>query len=256
MADKERIALLISGSGTTMAAMITEWQRDERLRVRLDLAAVISSKSDAPGIGKAKDLGVPESDIVVVNSREHTNSDGSRNNDSFGNRLAEVFREKRVGRFIQTGWIPFTPSAITDEWEGFNQHPGDPTEFGKLHGRQVHAAVVYFSDHVDRQIETRAVAHRVLPGIDDGAVVVYESVPVLKIENEAGIQKEREGFMRRVESLKDAVLPVEHRVQIELLRQLAQGTERDLDLPPISLPNEQALLQNSKARAREIYKHG
>ena len=69
---KERLASLISGGGTTMQEIVKACQSGE---VPMDLGCVISSSSTAGGIKRAKDLGIPEKDIVVIDPNNFRGED-------------------------------------------------------------------------------------------------------------------------------------------------------------------------------------
>ena len=69
---KERLATLISGGGTTMQEIIRACQSGE---IPLDVACVISSTPTAGGIEKARRLGIPDTDIVVVDPNEFRGDD-------------------------------------------------------------------------------------------------------------------------------------------------------------------------------------
>lgn len=260
MADsRERLAILISGSGTTMAEMVNAIQSDPRLQRRIEIAAVISSKLDAGGINKAKALGVPNQDILVVDPRSHRFPDGRRNPDGFGDELSSVMKAREVTVFTQNGWIPQTPKTVIDEWRGYNQHPGDPRDFGKIYGMQVHAAALRFSDELPRAVPTFAIAHEVIPEIDGGAIVLYESVIMPKPTTEdALLRGEAAGFrfMERAGELQQAVLPREHAIWVRFLHNIADGSVHEVFPPRVVFPGEEMIRDNAKQFAVRLYPHG
>jgi folate-dependent phosphoribosylglycinamide formyltransferase PurN len=243
--NKERLAILISGGGTTMAEMIKATQSEPQLRKRIEIAAVISSRSDAYGIGKAVALGVPAKDIVVVDPRDYRGRDGKKDQGLFGEKLAEEFRRREVTVFTQNGWLPQTPSIVVENWDGYNQHPGDPRDFGQVYGRQVHASALRFSDQVDRGVPTFAVAHRVTTEIDGGDIVGYESIMMQKPSFEERADYEG-SISHRVLYLQQEVLPAEHRVQIRLLRRIAEGSVPTVHMPRVVFSGEERIVASSK----------
>jgi len=110
---KERLATLISGSGTTMQEIIKASQSGE---VDIDIACVISSNEEAGGIKKAKELGIPDKDIVVVNPKD----------EKFGPQIVKILKDHGATVVTQNGWLPFTPEMVIEEFPDriFNQHPG------------------------------------------------------------------------------------------------------------------------------------
>ena len=57
---KERLAILISGTGTTMTEIIKSQQSGA---LNLDVTCIISNNPDAPGLVAAKQLGIPQKNI-------------------------------------------------------------------------------------------------------------------------------------------------------------------------------------------------
>lgn len=265
MADsKERLAILISGGGTTMDRMIEAMQDTKGrpyLAKGIELAAVIASRDDAGGIDKALARGILEKDIVIIDPRNYRGPDGKRSQDLFGNRLAEEFRAREVTVYTQNGWLPVTPDL---EAKGYNQHPGDPREFGGIYGRQVHAAVLDFSDNVarlseDRQVSTWPAAHEVTSVVDGGAIVLFDSVSVprpMPEDLELTGEKAEARFRERVADLQGRVLQVEHQVQIELLMHIAEGRVRPREMVSHVLPGEEGIRDAAKVRAVQLYPNG
>jgi phosphoribosylglycinamide formyltransferase 1 len=202
---KERLATLISGNGTTMAEIIKACQSGG---LPIDIACVISSKVTAGGIKRAFELGIPESDIVVVNPRMYEDSE------AFGTALLHELQSRDVTIVTQNGWLHRTPDAVIDAFPEriFNQHPGPVPEFGGdgMYGKRVHAARLAFLKATGRDYWTEAVVHRVTPVYDDGAVVKSEQVAIFPDDT--------------IETLQSRVLPVEHRIQIEFLQEFIEGS--------------------------------
>ena len=81
---RERLATLISGGGTTMAEIIKAVKSGEI--PDMEIACVISSKDNAGGLEKAKNLGVPETDIVTIDPHQV----------QFSEKLLEELRKRGV----------------------------------------------------------------------------------------------------------------------------------------------------------------
>jgi folate-dependent phosphoribosylglycinamide formyltransferase PurN len=221
-----------------MEKIIMSCQQEE---FPVDIACVVSSKSAAGGVERAKQCGIPEEDILVIDPRTFPSPE------AFGAALLQTFSEREVTLITQNGWLVRTPDAVIDAYRDriFNQHPGPVPEFGgaSMFGRRVHAARLGFIRGTDREYWTEAVAHRVTEQLDGGAVVVSERVDVLPEDT--------------VEALAARVLPVEHAVQLRLLQGFVDGTLSDQpSRPTLVFPGEAELLETVKYQARREYPNG
>lgn len=241
----ERLASLISGGGTTMNEIVKATQSGEI--PDMEIACIIASKAEAGGIEKARKLGVLESDIVIINPHDFR-MDGLMKIDreAFGRRILEVLHQHNATVITQNGWIPYTPDSVTLAYEGriFNQHPGDPKQFGGkgMMGKAVHAAVLEFQRLAGRTFDTPVVAHYAQSGLDTGAVVKRQYAPVFSDDT--------------VDALQARALLLEHQVQIALLQDFVRGNVSALEPHILVHPSELELLKEAKRRACEAYPHG
>jgi phosphoribosylglycinamide formyltransferase 1 len=225
MPEKLRLAIFISGSGTTMEAIGYACQENDPLYGRIEPVLVIASRSDAGGIPKAENLGIP---IQIVERKSFENGQ------LFGEKLLSYLYQYNVEYINQNGWLPFTPKNVVECFKNkiFNQHPG-PTEFGGkgMHGLAVHAAVLEFQRLTGRKFPTEAVIHKVTNVVDGGAVVARREVQIYPGDTP--------------ELLRDRVIKVEHALQIDFLNQLSQGiiTELYREKPLVHKGEEQKLIQ-------------
>jgi len=90
-----RIALLISGGGTTMEAIIKA-ARDGQLP-KVHPALVISSSENAGGIEKAKNLGIKEENILITKPR------GFEAEEDFGKAIISECRKRDVDFLPERG---------------------------------------------------------------------------------------------------------------------------------------------------------
>jgi folate-dependent phosphoribosylglycinamide formyltransferase PurN len=238
-----RIALLISGGGTTAASIISACSNG--LLKGVEPALVIASSADAPGIKRVLDLGMPHSDVVVIDPKT------CEGVEDFGNKILSACEERKVEFIGQYGWLCLTPKNVIEKYEGkmTNQHPGplDPgrPDFGGkgMFGMRVHAARLLFVNKTGRDFWTEATAQRVGMNFDEGAVLHKKQVPILANDT--------------VESLAARALPVEHEVQIEVLSDFATGAVREiLRETPLVRPNEYAILEQCKEEAIKLYPKG
>lgn len=240
---KERLATLISGGGTTMQAIIEACQLGE---VSMDVACVISSSATAGGMEKAKRLGIPGIDIIVVDPNSFRSGDGKVNQDAFGQALLEELKIRGVTVVTQNGWLPLTPETVIDAFKEtiFNQHPGPKKETRATHGIQPHAVMLYIAQRTGRNNGTEVIAHRVNEKWDDGLTVGIMPVSILDINEDP-------------ETLQKRALPVEHKLQITLLQQVARGDVKEVvSQTQYIKPGEEHILLAARKYARERYPNG
>ncbi|MDP3955357.1 MAG: formyltransferase family protein [bacterium] len=241
---KERLATLISGGGTTMQEIVKACQSGE---VPMDVACVISSNPTAGGIEKAHRLGIPDKDIVVVDPNKFRGDDKKVDQEGFGLKILQELKERGVTVVTQNGWLPLTPEVVVDEYPEtmFNQHPGPVPEFGGqgMYGRRVHAARLLFTRMTKRDPWTEAIAQRVHRDYDRGVVVKSARVEILPKDT--------------ADDLQQRVLPVEHRVQIDLLKDVVSGNIREVATREVLVrPGEEQVLFLAKRIAKMLYPHG
>lgn len=241
---KERLATLISGGGTTMQKIIGACRSGE---IPMDVACIISSSRTAGGIEKARFLGIPDKDIVVIDPNEFRRDDKKVDLKNFGLRILEELKARGVTVVTQNGWLPLTPGNVIDEFPGmiFNQHPGPVPEFGGqgMYGRRVHAARLIFVRMTERDYWTEAIGQRVHRNYDQGVVVKSARIDILPEDT--------------VEDLQKRVLLVEHQVQIALLKDVASGNIREAATRGTLIkPGEEQILILAKKVAKILYPHG
>lgn len=241
---KERLASLISGGGTTMEQIVKACQSGE---VPMEIACIISSNPNAGGIEKAQRLGIPDEDIIVIDPNDFRGVDRKVDQEGFGLKLLKELDRHGATVVTQNGWLPLTPELVIDRYKEtiFNQHPGPVPEFGGsgMYGRRVHAAVLIFRRTTKREMWTEVIGQRVYKDYDQGAVVKSSRVDILPPDT--------------VEDLQQRALPVEHRVQIALLKDVARGDVRELNREePLIKPGEEKILFLAKRVGKLLYPKG
>lgn len=239
-----KLALFISGGGTTMEAIIKACREGKLMNVKPVL--VIASNQNAGGIEKARALGISEKDILIINPKDFENKE------AFEEKIIEECRKREVNLVGQYGWMVKTPDNIINAFPNMiiNQHPGplDPNSNGDfggagMFGMRVHQARLEFVRRVNRDFWTEATAHRVTSEFDKGAILKRKQVPILPDDT--------------AETLQARVLPVEHEVQIETLQDFANGTvskfKREITLV---FKGEEKILEECKEIAKKMYPNG
>lgn len=238
-----RIALFISGGGTTMEAIIKACKNNTLQNIVPVL--VVASKSNILGIKKALDLGMQEEDVVVLNRRFFNTEE------DFGQAILSLCKERDVDFIGQYGWLVKTPWNVCEAYKGkiVNQHPG-PLDNGRpdfggsgMYGLRVHQARIEFVRKTNRDFWTEATAHYVTSNFDEGKIIKRERVPIF-IDDTAEILQSR-------------VLPIEHKVQIEALKDFSEGkVEEFYREEPLVREGEENLLEECKKLAIRMYPNG
>ncbi len=238
-----RIALLISGGGTTMASIIKACLSGDLKDVEPSL--VIASRENAGGIEKARNLGIKDEDILVIKPRDFVTPE------AFGEAIIKECEKRNIDFIGQYGWLAKTPENVCQKYEGMivNQHPG-PLDTGRpdfggigMYGMRVHQARLSFVQKTNRDFWTEATAHMVTARFDEGKIVKQKQVTIFPSDT--------------AESLKARVLPIEHEVQIETLRDFTNGTVAEfIREEPLVHDDEIQILEECKKLAIEKYPKG
>ena len=189
---KKRVAVLISGRGSNMAALIEAAKHRE---YPAEIALVLSNLPEASGLARAEAMGVP---TAVVDHRPH-----GKDRTAFERALQGVLDEHRVELVCLGGFMRLFTPAFALHWHGrmINIHPSLLPSFPGLdpHGQALRAGVKI----------SGATVHFVSPETDAGPIIAQAAVPVREDDN--------------VETLAARVLAAEHRVYPLALARLAGG---------------------------------
>jgi len=196
--SKMRVAILISGRGSNMAALI-EAAKD--LTYPAEIALVLSNRPDAAGLALAERAHVP---AAVLDHRSY-----GKDRAAFEAALQRILDEHRIELICLGGFMRlFTPDFVL-HWQGrmLNIHPALLPAFKGLdpHG-QVLAAGVRI---------TGATVHFVTPDMDSGPIVVQAALPVHDDDT--------------ADTLAARVLAVEHRLYPLALKLVAEGRVKIVD---------------------------
>ena len=244
MPDKLRIAMLISGGGTTMQAIIRAC-KNGALKDKVEPVLVIASRAEAGGLQKACDEGIPNHNVLLIARTDYPDPL------DFGEAILMACQKRRVDFIGQYGWMVKTPANVIEAYQNMmvNQHPGplDPgkPDFGGkgMFGHRVHCARLYFVRKVKRDFTTEAVAQRIALEYDQGAVLRKRVIPIQKDDDPI--------------SLQERVLPEEHLVQIETLEDFADGNVIEITRrTPLVFSGEEKVLAEAKKIAKMLFPKG
>jgi phosphoribosylglycinamide formyltransferase-1 len=194
-AAKPRFAILISGRGSNMAALI------EAARVAgfpAEIAIVISNRADAGGLALANASGVP---TETIESKSF-----GKDRAGFEAALQSALDAYRVELICLGGFMRlFTPEFV-QRWHGrmLNIHPSLLPSFP---GLEPHAQALKAGVKV-----SGATVHFVTPETDAGPIVMQGVVEVLADDTP--------------DTLSERILAIEHRIYPDALRLLASGKLR------------------------------
>lgn len=253
-----RTALLISGSGST-AETVIKAAKSGKLQ-GIDPVLVVSSRPNAPGLAKARKLGVQT--FIVERKNFATNEE-------FGRKLLEILHENTVQLVSQNGWITLTPPNVVAQYRGriINQHPAplDPgrSDFGGtgMFGRRVMCSRLAYLLLAGKEPWTEATVHLVTEEYDKGNLVKVTRMDIENLGPKTSIEALRRNpgpLIEKTEETQTKLLPIEHRNVIEALRMFTQaksvpGYTRDKPLIP---PENADILKEAKELAMELFPQG
>lgn len=193
MGARRRTAVLISGRGSNMAALLEAAAADPAYPA--EMALVLSNRADAPGLGFAATAGVP---TAVVESRAFR---GDR--EGFERAMEAELERRGVELIALAGFMRVLTPGFVARWEGrmVNVHPSLLPAFPGLdtHARALAAGVRLHGCTV----------HLVSAGVDEGPILAQAAVPVLDSDD--------------AEALAARVLEQEHLLYPAALAWLASG---------------------------------
>ncbi|MBX7247554.1 MAG: phosphoribosylglycinamide formyltransferase [Caulobacteraceae bacterium] len=190
-----RVAVLISGRGSNMAALI-EAARAPGCPYRI--ALVLSNKAGAEGLDAARLAGI---ETAVVDSAPY-----GKDREAHERAVDAVLRDHGVEVVALAGYMRILSAWLVGAWAGrmLNIHP---SLLPKYPGLQTHARALEAGDSV-----AGCSVHLVTEGMDEGPVLAQAEVPVLEGDTP--------------ETLAERVLSVEHRLYPETLSRFCASLPR------------------------------
>src|ERR1700720_2039956 len=159
---KKRVAILISGRGANMAALIAAAKKPD---YPAEIALVLSNRPDAGGLRRAGAEGIA---TAVVDHR-----DFGKDREAFERAVQALLEAHRIDIVCLAGFMRLLTPWLVSRWSGrmINIHPALLPSFTGLHthqraleaGVKIHGATVHF----------------VVPEVDSGPIIAQAAVPVL-----------------------------------------------------------------------------
>lgn len=195
----KRVAILISGSGTNMAALADSMTGDHPARPAL----VLSNRPGVGGLDLAADRGVPTQVI------DHKSFGGDR--DAFEAEMTRALETVDPDIICLAGFMRVLTEGFVTRWAGriLNVHP---SLLPKHKGLDTYARALAAGD-----TEYGATVHVVTPALDDGPILGQVALPI-----EPGDTPD---------TMSDRLRPWEHRLYTQVLRRVAAGVTDPLYLP-------------------------
>lgn len=188
------VAVLISGSGTNLQALIDNCAHDD---FPANIVLVISNNPGAKGLERAEKAGIA---TKVINHRDYDDRE------TYDDQLHEALKEADVKLICLAGFMRILDARFVNRWRNrmLNIHPSLLPSFKGLHTheRAIEAGVQF----------TGCTVHFVNPELDDGPIIAQA---VVAINPNEGADK-----------LAERVLSQEHIIYPQALRLVAEGRVR------------------------------
>ncbi|HVM22964.1 MAG TPA: phosphoribosylglycinamide formyltransferase [Sphingomicrobium sp.] len=196
MADRARVAILISGRGSNMAALIYAARAAD---CPYEVALVTGDNPDAPGL----ELAEAEGATVVRLPRP-----AAKDKSAFFTALDRLLKDLGIDLVALAGFMRVLPTDFVRKWEGriVNIHP---SLLPKYKGLGTHQACLAAGERV-----TGATVHLVTPELDSGEILGQVEVAILPGDTP--------------ETLAERVLIAEHQLYPRVLAQFL-GRTSDFD---------------------------
>jgi phosphoribosylglycinamide formyltransferase-1 len=192
---KRRVAILISGRGSNMAALIRAASNAD---FPAEIALVISNRGDAAGLEKARAGGIT---TLAIESKPF-----GKDRAAFEAVLQSALDKHRIDLICLGGFMRLFSAEFVGRWYGrmLNIHPSLLPSFPGLdpHGQALKAGVKI----------SGATVHFVIAETDAGPIVMQGAVAVYGDDTQ--------------DSLAARILEIEHRIYPDALRLLASGKIR------------------------------
>jgi phosphoribosylglycinamide formyltransferase 1 len=195
---KQRVAVLISGRGSNMTALI---EAAKAPGFPAEIVLVLSSRADAAGLARARGAGIA---TAIVDHAAH-----GKDREAFERAMQAVIERDRIDLVCLAGFMRLLTPWFVSRWEGrmLNIHPALLPAFKGLdtHERAIAAGVKIHGASV----------HFVVSEMDSGPIIAQGAVPVR--DDDTAV------------TLAARVLAVEHRIYPLALALVAAGRVRIVD---------------------------
>lgn len=158
---KKRVAVLISGYGGNLQALIDACRDDD---YPAEIVLVVSNKADAYGLERAKKNNIP---ALFINHKDF------KTREEFDNEIHKKLLEYNVEIVCLAGFMRLLSAEFVNKWQGrmINIHPSLLPEF-----KGANAVEDAFNAGAKK---TGCTVHYVIPEMDAGEIIVQREVDIL-----------------------------------------------------------------------------
>lgn len=173
--NKTKIAVLVSGGGTNLQALI-DYRKEERF---YDISLVISSNPNAYALTRAKENNIP---TQVISKKD------AKSQEDFEKQILKLLKENNIDLIVLAGFMCILTKNFISQYKNkiINVHPSlIPSFCGKgFYGLKVHEAALKYGVKV-----TGATVHFVNEIPDGGKIIMQKAVDILEEDTPESLQK-------------------------------------------------------------------
>ncbi|MBO7486054.1 MAG: phosphoribosylglycinamide formyltransferase [Spirochaetaceae bacterium] len=205
--EKLQTAVLVSGGGTNLQALIDNEKSDANCPYHI--ALVVSSSSKAYALERAKTAGIPAfvaSATSILGAEKVKSASRDEKRFAISAKVLDYCHEYHIEAIVLAGFLTVLGGNIIEEYSNkiINLHPALLPKFGGvgMYGHNVHEAVLAAGEK-----ESGCTIHLVDAGCDTGKILLKKTVPVMPGDTP--------------ETLYARIAPHEHKAMVEGLVLLA-----------------------------------
>ena len=165
----KRIAIFASGTGSNAQKILSHFKTSNKI----DVALIVSNKSNAGVLNFAKEYSVP---TLIIDREKFLKGDG----------YVPELQAAKIDWIILAGFLWKIPVSLLNHWEKriINIHPALLPKYGGkgMYGEAVHQAVITANEK-----ESGITIHYVDEQYDHGATIFQATCPVLPTDNAASL---------------------------------------------------------------------
>ncbi len=181
MSTPLRVGILASTKGTILPAVI------QNCSTEVDFVVFVTDKADCGARAKASELGIP---TETISSKDKTR-------ENWDAECLEILQKNNVELVILVGFMRILTNVIIDPYQNriLNVHPSLLPKYAGAMNIDVHQAVIDAHES-----ESGATIHFVTEGVDEGAILLQQKLPVAPHET-------AESLKIRVQELEKKLYP-------------------------------------------------